>query len=61
MALECAIWRACTGGDAVVRGSDASPPRSFRNRPICRACLDALDADPTVDLEIAERFSTQAA
>jgi len=61
MGLECAIWRACTGAEAVVRASDASPPRSFRNRPVCRACLDALEADPTVTLEIAERFSARVA
>ncbi|MXR43293.1 hypothetical protein GRX01_18385 [Halobaculum sp. WSA2] len=61
MGHECAIWRTCTGGEAVARASDASPPRSFRNRPVCRACLDALEADPTVDLEIVERFSPRAA
>jgi len=61
MGHECAIWRACTGGEAVARASDASQPRSFRNRPVCRACLDALGADPTVTVEIVERFSARPA
>ncbi|WP_348612849.1 hypothetical protein [Halobaculum rarum] len=61
MGLECAIWLACTGAEAVVRASDASPPRSFRNRPVCRTCLEALEADPTVAVEIAERFSARPA
>ncbi|WP_435064645.1 hypothetical protein [Halobaculum sp. EA56] len=61
MGPECAIWRACTGAEAVVRASDASPPRSFRNRPACSACLAALEADPTVDLEVAERFTARPA
>ncbi|WP_277554146.1 hypothetical protein [Halobaculum limi] len=61
MQLECSIWRACTGDDAVARASDASPPRSFRNRPVCGACLEALDADPTVDLRVEEQFRSPAA
>ena len=61
MTVECAIWRACTGEESVARVSDASPPRSFRNRPACRACLDALADDPTVDLRIEERFTPRAA
>ena len=61
MSSECSIWRACTGGEAAVRASDVSPPRSFRNRAVCRACLDALEADPTVDLEVGDRVSTMSA
>ncbi|MFC7097671.1 hypothetical protein [Halobaculum marinum] len=59
MGVECAIWRSCTGGEAVARVSDASPPRSFRNRPACRDCLAALEADPTVDL-VSERLTPRA-
>lgn len=61
MSVECAIWLACTGDEAAVRASDASPPRSFRNRPVCRACLDALEADPTVDLSVSKRLEQRPA
>ncbi|MFC7071399.1 hypothetical protein [Halobaculum lipolyticum] len=60
MRRECSIWRSCTGDDAVARVSDASPPRSFRNRSACRACVDAMRADPTVDLVVEERYTPQA-
>ncbi|UIP00370.1 hypothetical protein Hbl1158_03085 [Halobaculum sp. CBA1158] len=61
MSVECAIWRACTGEEAVARVSDASPPRSFRNRPVCSACLAVLESDPTVDAVVNERFTARPA
>ena len=61
MRVECAIWESCTGDEAVARVSDASPPRGIRNRPACRACLDALRDDPTVDLRVEERVTPRAA
>jgi len=61
MTPECSIWHACTGDEAVVRASDDSPPRSFRNRAVCESCLDALETDPTVEVEVDEHLSTLSA